>query len=638
MIIWTSSLAQSVQPSIEAYGQLPAISGMAISPDGQHLAYISRQEDTDGLLVYHLERKEVIFAISVDELKTNEVSWASNKHVILRAFENQKIFGYRGKVRYSAAFSANIETEKVTQLLNGTRGLFAGQEGLGRIVGKHSGENKVFIPAHMRAPGRRTTYSLLEVNLDTGKGYTHSLGHEDGVDWFVDTDGTILAHETYNNISNQYILRTKRSGRWETILDRRAELPPAGPIGITQDRSGLVVLNRNQEGFHELHKLGFDGEYSDTIMAKPNTEIEYVLTDTNRVVFGVAYGGLEPEYSFFDPEITRAVNDLQDRVENASVRLVSWSDDFSRLVFQIEGTGYAGDYFLLDRATSSLLPIASSRPQIPREAIGEVLTIEYPAEDGLTIPGVMTIPNGSDMKNLPAIIMPHGGPEAHDQVGFDWMAQYFSSRGYLVFQPNFRGSDGFGRAFKEAGYGGWGGVMQQDITDGVEALKRGGMIDPDRVCIVGWSYGGYAALAGGAFTPDLYKCVAAIAPIADLPKLLYDERLEHGKKHWVMAYWERAIENGDATRESLREKSPISFAEDFTAPVLLIHGRDDLIVRINQSQRMKRALERANKEVELIQMRGEDHDLSTPGARLEALRALDTFIETHIGQQSDSRE
>ena len=304
---------------------------------------------------------------------------------------------------------------------------------------------------------------------------------------------------------------------------------------------------------------------------------------------------------------------------------------FKKLIFFVEGSGHAGDYFLLDRETSALTHVAASRPDIPTEAVGEVLTIEYKARDGLDIPGVMTVPNGSDMKNLPAIIMPHGGPESHDEVEFDFMAQYFASRGYLVFQPNFRGSDGFGTAFTEAGYGGWGGVMQQDITDGVQALKNGGMIDPERVCIVGWSYGGYAALAGGAFTPDLYKCVAAIAPVSDLPKMLYQEKRDHGKHHWVLSYWEKAMANGDATRETLREKSPAMFAENFQAPVLLIHGKDDLVVKINQSRIMKKALERADKEVELIQMRGEDHDLSTPGARLEALQALDGFIATHIG-------
>jgi dipeptidyl aminopeptidase/acylaminoacyl peptidase len=211
------------------------------------------------------------------------------------------------------------------------------------------------------------------------------------------------------------------------------------------------------------------------------------------------------------------------------------------------------------------------------------------------------------------------------------MAQYFASRGYLVFQPNFRGSDGFGAAFTKAGYGGWGGIMQQDITDGLETLNNTGMIDPDRVCIVGGSYGGYAALAGGAFTPEIYKCIGAIAPVSDLPRMLIDEKRDHGKDHWVVSYWEEAIAQGDANRDFLKERSPAYHAEQFQAPVLLIHGRDDLVVKINQSERMKKALERADKNVKLVRMKGEDHGLSSPGARLEALQALDAFIAEHIG-------
>ena len=158
------------------------------------------------------------------------------------------------------------------------------------------------------------------------------------------------------------------------------------------------------------------------------------------------------------------------------------------------------------------------------------------------------------------------------------------------------------------------------------------MIDPDKVCIVGWSYGGYAALAGGAFTPDLYKCVVAIAPVADLPKLLIDEKNDHGRNHWVVSYWERAIANGDATRDTLKTKSPINFADNFSAPVLLVHGKDDLVVKYSQSTRMKKALEKAKKDVKLISMKGEDHSLSTPGARLEALEAVNAFVEKHIGR------
>ena len=173
--------------------------------------------------------------------------------------------------------------------------------------------------------------------------------------------------------------------------------------------------------------------------------------------------------------------------------------------------------------------------------------------------------------------------------------------------------------------------MQDDITDGVRALINTGRADPNRVCIVGGSYGGYAALAGGAFTPDLYQCVAAIAPVSDLPMMLAHERRDHGSNHWVYDYWKELIGDPRSEKEHLRAISPAYAADAFQAPVLLIHGRDDLVVPIGQSARMKSALERADKQVEFIRLKGEDHWLSTAEMRLETLKALDRFVGAHIG-------
>lgn len=626
------ALAQQSLPPIEAYGDLEALSSMQISADGNKLAYIQRNDEKSILVITDLSGKNAKYAIGIGDLKVSGVSWAGSKHVILTAFETIRINGAASKTRYTGAYSVNIETKNTVQLLRGTDKLFPNQSGLGNIIGNEEGTPNVFMPAYIGARQYQPTYSLLRVDLDTGKGRMHSRGEEDGAGWLVDTDGTILARETYNNKSNQYVLETKRSGNWETVLDFEAERGTSGLVGVTPDRSALIVFLKNSKGYNELRRMDFDGEYSAPEMSRKDTEIVNVLRDTNNVVFGVTYGGLKPTYDFFDKALAADVKKMQDNAPQASVRLVSYSENFQRLIFYVSGSGFAGDYFMMDRQSGQISSVGSARPNIPKENIGEVLTIEYAATDGLKIPALMTIPNGSDMKNLPAIIMPHGGPEAHDSVGFDWMAQYFASRGYLVLQPNFRGSDGFGTAFTEAGYGGWGGVMQQDITDGVEALVDGGTIDPNRMCIVGWSYGGYAALAGGAFTPDLYKCVVAVAPVSDLPQLLFDEKVDHGKDHWVVNYWETAIARGDATRDTLSSKSPAKHADKFKAPVLLIHGKDDLVVKIKQSRRMKKALERADKDVELITMKGEDHSLSTRGARLEALVAMADFVDSHIGQ------
>ncbi len=277
--------------------------------------------------------------------------------------------------------------------------------------------------------------------------------------------------------------------------------------------------------------------------------------------------------------------------------------------------------------------IAETYDGVNDDDVGEVVTIEYKARDGLKIPALVTLPPQIQAPaKLPLVVIPHGGPELYDAVGFDWMTQYFASRGYLVFQPNFRGSSGFGTAFRDAGYGEWGGKMQDDITDGVARLVKSNWADPDRICIIGVSYGGYAALAGGAYTPDLYRCVAAIAPVSDVEMMLQKIRKEVGSKSLTLKYWEEYIGDLSEEKEKLRRISPANNATAFVAPVLLIHGDGDTVVPFVQSRKMEDALKAAGKSVALVKLKGEDHWLSKSETRLQTLRELDRFVAETIGK------
>jgi len=228
------------------------------------------------------------------------------------------------------------------------------------------------------------------------------------------------------------------------------------------------------------------------------------------------------------------------------------------------------------------------------------------------------------------VINPHGGPHSYDRLGFDWLPQALASRGYLVVQPQFRGSTGFGSAHWQAGFGQWGKLMQDDITDAVAALTQEGLIDPARVCIAGASYGGYAALAGGAFTPELYRCVVSIAGVSDLPAMLAEEERNKEKYDWRLEYWKTSMVSGDAKREDLDAVSPVHYAEKFKAPVLLLHGEDDRVVYYSQSSAMYRSLKRHDKPVELVKLEGEDHYLSRSETRLQTLESVLGFIDKHL--------
>ena len=213
-----------------------------------------------------------------------------------------------------------------------------------------------------------------------------------------------------------------------------------------------------------------------------------------------------------------------------SVVAVSTDLTGDTVVVAVDGPKKPLTYYLLDRTTHNAQVIASSYPGLDAADLGEMKPYPYKARDGLDIHSYLTLPPGSAGRNMPLVVMPHGGPDARDMLGFDWMGQFFASRGYAVFQPNYRGSSGYGHKFTEAGLHQWGLKMQDDITDGVKKLIADGIVDPRRVCIVGGSYGGYAALAGATFTPDLYACAVSFAGVSDLPKMLQTERNESGQE------------------------------------------------------------------------------------------------------------
>jgi dipeptidyl aminopeptidase/acylaminoacyl peptidase len=228
------------------------------------------------------------------------------------------------------------------------------------------------------------------------------------------------------------------------------------------------------------------------------------------------------------------------------------------------------------------------------------------------------------------IVLPHGGPASHDDPGFDWWSQALASQGYAVLQPQFRGSDGFGWDHLSAGFGQWGRKMQTDLSDGVRMLAAKGTIDPKRVCIVGGSYGGYAALAGATLDRGVYRCAASVGGISDLRDFLRFERSEAGNSDsLVMRYWTRFLGVSDRDDPALDQISPIKYVDKVDVPILLIHGRDDTVVPIAQSRDMADALKDAHKPFTLVELESEDHWLSRSETRLQMLKAMVDFLKAN---------
>lgn len=623
--------AEYPKPPLEAYGSLPQVSSAELSPDGAVLAAIVNYPDATRIVISEIG-VGVKRQIDIQDVKARSVRFYDNNYLILRASETTHTPGFIGDYEYSGAFAIDLDSAESTQLMVGTRGLFPAQSGLGRIVGRGKKPGEVLMPAFIGAPNIDPALNLFTNKLGESRGTRYARGTQDTIDWFVGDGGRVLARELYNNEKNRYRVQWRVGDDWQDIYDETTDVPETSIVGVTRDETGLVFTRYVDNG-EALMRLGSDGETTGPIIADRAREIDAIYTDTNRKVVGVRYAGVSPDYAFLDADLQDGFDRIVDKLPTATIYLDSWSDDRNRILYRVFEPSFGDLWMVQTRDTDTLSVVGDARPGIPSLAMGSLMSVEYKARDGLTIQAILTLPpdyqqDPSDPR--PALVLPHGGPATYDRFGFDWMAQYFANRGYIVVQPNFRGSTGFGRDFELAGRGEWGAKMQDDITDGVKALASSGMIDADQVCIAGASYGGYAALAGAVFTPDLYKCVIAIAPVTDLNMMLSDERRLVGRDHWVVSYWEDVLANGDAGRDKLRNISPANFAENVVAPVLLLHGNDDTVVPYQQSVKMRNRLRQAGKQVDLIKLNGEDHWLSSRETRLQTLVEMDRFVAEHL--------
>ena len=623
-------------PPLEAYGRLPVYDMYALSASGRYGASRITNDGQDSVMVFDLDTHDFVWGADAEEVNPRRLRFVDDDQLILIAGQTIRTFSVRNQFDYSSAYAMNLSTREIQILLRRADDLYPYQSGLGNIVGRDPNSKSVYMPAWVEPRlGGAPVNGIYRVRLDKKQAKVVVYGNDNTIDWFLGEDGTPIVREDFDDDSNVHrIWTTDEKGRnKQLIYESEGAMRTIGPVGLTAARDALVLLiNKRSTGGTAYYLMSLaDGEISGPILDTEGREIERVITDINRVVYGVEFSGFKPSYEFFDKELDQRVRATQDLLVEAASRLVSWSDDFERLVFRVDGGITSGAYLLFDRDEVRPKLLGKTRPLIGTEQIAPVAITSYAARDGMTIPALLTAhASVIEQGNAPLIVMPHGGPQAHDRYGFDWMAQYFASRGYLVLQPQFRGSDGFGFDHHVAGEGEWGGMMQSDLDDGVTFLVEEGMANPERVCMVGASYGGYAALAAGAFSPDMYRCIAAFAPVSDLRRMLKRERSEHGKNHWVLDYWEEFYGADASEKEMLQSISPVFYAEQFKAPVLLIHGKKDTVVNIEQSKVMNSALRKADKDVTFIQLKGEDHWLTQEETRIKTLRALAEFIDTHL--------
>ncbi len=625
-------IASSAAPiSLETFAEKPVIGRPKISPDGKLLATPRSSKSGDAVVIHHVDDLAGVSA-SVIKLPTfmnvTWVEWANDKRLLVAMT--------KGEVTRVVAIDADGNNEV---LLFAKDHRVRHNRDLSKIVHQLPNDPNAVLMGAYDGGGR---YSLYKVDVNDGTGSLVVRGSHFTFQWLTDLQGVPRVRWDYRDQRDEVeiYVRVGETDDWEQVTkygDR--DLPDLNIVGFADDPRIAIVASRQFGDRYALY------EYDTTtrkigklLFAHPRVDVGEpvggpIYDPDSTKLLGVYFVDDLWETYYFDPTMASIQAALDAAFPSAAViRPYAWSADLTRILVRVSGPKDPGSYHLLDTRKRHASLIGRTHPDIRSTELGEMLMIKHRARDGSKIPGYLTMPPRKGDKKLPMVVMPHGGPEQRDYVQYDEWAQMLATRGYVVFQPNFRGSGGYGKAFAEAGHRQWGRLMQDDVTDGVKALIADGTADPARICIVGASYGGYAALAGGAFTPDLYKCVISIAGVSDIPAMIEEEEDRFGDESAVYQYWVKRLGDPKIDQAQMQAVSPALHADRFKVPVLLIHGDADKIVPIDQSERMNDALKKAGKQVEFVKIAGEGHQFAKTESDIKVMSELERFLNAYIGK------
>jgi len=510
--------AWSAPPPIEDYGKLPEMDHVALSPSGARYAFVATIGEKRRLIVATAENQPIA-AQDIGPIKVETVSWAGEDHVLIHASATVEL-GLRftaSKAELGSVIVIDLKHHKAFQVFGGANEqqvahTVVGSYGVAAVkdhwYGYFGGYTYDYALASgaVRHDANGTFYpDLYQVDLDTGAFEQVAAGQPGVRGWLVDPTGEVVARLVYDDGTSGWRLTANRAGTRE-LASGSAPIGGVAIQGFGRSPGSILIRQISEDGgdLEEQPLAGGGATNFDT------DETGWPLFDqTSGVWIGSQPVGGEGAPHMFAPEQQAKLSGAFRAFPGYRVSLISYSADLNRLVVFTDGQDDSGSYWIVDIVKGSAKIIGQTYPTVRPESVGPVRWVDYKAADGLVMRGVLTLPPGREPKGLPLVVMPHGGLEGYDLPAFDYWAQAFASRGYAVFQPNFRGSDGYGKAFHRAGFGQWGRKMQTDVSDGVAELARQGLTDSKRVCIVGVSYGGYAALAGVTVQRGLYRCAVS---------------------------------------------------------------------------------------------------------------------------------
>jgi dipeptidyl aminopeptidase/acylaminoacyl peptidase len=622
--------ANQARLEANAFARISLLSDVNISPDGKYLAMLTPIDGRRQLYITGIDAGVApVLVPAVPEVEFRWLRWANNERVV---FATASLGSRQGtETIETRLFAVNRDGSSLMPIVKPSQDTRAGSaipvdlppaQLQDDVVDWLPGEpNHILLSVDGDFDGR---YEVRRIDISNGSYKVVHNGSNGVQNWIVDRQNEVRFGYGYTDTERVYKLKLA-SGEWVTTAGANWPLGQFVPLAFTENPAIAFGSGPNEAGRNVIRKMDLSsGEFLEIVFEHERVDVDGLEYDpVTGAAAGVAYTEHMPSVTYFDETLALLQRSIDAVLKTTSNRMVSMSHDRQRVVVFSMSDVEPGVYYLWDREHKKLDIIGEVQPGLNAAVLAPVEAVTYTARDGELIPAYLTVPRDVEHRNLPLVVLPHGGPESRDTEAYDFLPQFLAARGYAVMQPNFRGSSGYGSAFAEAGEGQWGGLMQDDVSDAATWLVEQGIADPERMCIAGWSYGGYAAAMAAVKTPQLFRCAASINGVLDLPRQIFEDQEYIGGSVWT--------KHMGLDGESAKAVSPYHQAEQIVIPMLIIQAKDDARVTSEQGQRMARRLKRLEKPVEYVEIEIGGHSMNNQAARLVVLESLESFLAAHIG-------
>ena len=596
---------------MEDFFRNPDKSSFQISPDGQHIAYMKPWKTRMNVHVINVETTDETRLTSSEDRGIYGYGWLGNNRIGYvkddGGDENIHFFAVNidGTNEIDLTPFENVQTRMIDDL--------------------EDDPDHIILGLNKRDP---RIHDAFRVNVTDGtmKLIAENPGNISG--WMTDHDGNLRVAITSDGVNTSLLYRDSESELFKTILTTDFKVR-VDPLFFTFDNKNLYVASNRNRDKSAIYTFDItETQEKELIFENDQVDVSGLMYSKKRkVLTGVSYTVAKREIYFFDDWRKDIQNKLERKFPGYEVGITSFSKDEKNAVVVTYSDKSRGTYYSYDVEKNEINELAKISPWLNEDHMAEMKPITYTSRDGLTIPGYLTLPVGSDGKNLPFVVHPHGGPWARDSWGYNSEVQFLANRGYAIFQMNFRGSTGYGRKFWESSFKQWGKTMQDDITDGVNWLIDQGIADPDRIAIYGASYGGYATLAGLAFTPDLYTCGVDYVGVSSLFTFM-ESMPPYWELYRSMMY--EMVGHPENDKEMLTSASPLLHVENIKVPLFIAQGANDPRVKKTESDQIVEALKARGIEVPYMVKDNEGHGFYNEENQFDFYREMEKFLEKYL--------